>query len=202
MILWMHVFVLHHPIWCNLPEYKHWPLKTTLCFCSPSPTPRSAVMSHMWLVLWCPIRDTFWLWLTSLECEAHGRSCATVKPWRSWSSRSSLRLLCQVSSAPHTGQYRFYNFVDSTCKLMWCHLLCSPAGAFWDPSQDLPEPRPMDAWDRISDWRVQAQTEGAEKSFPGRHRKNVWWEITRAKAVRETQHLTRNTSRSFKLTIM
>lgn len=51
-----------------------------------------AVTRHMWLGLWCPIRNSYSLWLTSTVSEGHGRSCATARPWRSWSLRPSLRL--------------------------------------------------------------------------------------------------------------
>lgn len=54
---------------------------------------------------------------------------------------------------------------------------CSPAGALWDPPQDLSEPRPMDSRDRLGDRCVQAQTQGAENTLPGRHWENVRWEI-------------------------
>lgn len=56
----------------------------------------SAVTRHTWLALWCPIRSTCWLWLTSTVSEGHGRSCATAKPWRSSSSGSLLRPHWQV----------------------------------------------------------------------------------------------------------
>lgn len=41
----------------------------------------------------------------------------------------------------------------------------------------------MDSRDGISDWRVQAQTQGVEISLPGWHRENVWWEITRTSSA-------------------
>lgn len=143
----------------------------------------------MWLALWCPIRGSCWLWLTSTVSGAHWRSCATVKPWRSWSSRSSLRPLWQVrrgprgseSTAPSSTHESMQilpgrTWVTSSCLVFFCR---SPARALRDPSQDLPESRPVDSWDWISDRRVQAQTQAAENTLPGRHWENVRWEMTR-----------------------
>lgn len=112
----MYMFVLHHPVGWNiqLPEYTQGPVSLnnlTLFFvlsiwhpsCRLLPS-RSAAMRRTWLALWCPIRSIFWLWPTSTVSEAHGRSCATVKPWRSCSSRSSLRLLWQVRRGQRGGE--------------------------------------------------------------------------------------------------
>lgn len=146
----------------------------------------------MWLALWCPIRSICWLWLTSTVFEARLRSCATARPWKSWSSRSSLELHWQVRRAQRTGQglscelernsLRFLTILQpfiifpvcANVNFFFCN---SPAWAFWDSSQDPSEPRPLDSWDRISDWRLQAQTQGAENTLPGWHWENVWWEI-------------------------
>lgn len=59
-----------------------------------------------------------------------------------------------------------------------CSPRCSPAGAFWDASKDLSEPQPMDSRNRTSDWRLQAQTQGAENTLQRRYWENVWWKIT------------------------
>lgn len=64
-----------------------------------------------------------------------------------------------------------------------CLLLLSPAGAFRNPPQDPSEPRPMDSRDRVSDRRVQAETQGAENALPERHRADVWREISRSSAA-------------------
>lgn len=76
-----------------------------------------------------------------------------------------------------------------------CLLLLSPARAFRDPSQDPPEPRPVDSRDGVSDRCLQAETQGAENALPERHRADVWREISRSSAacsLRAALRLTRN----------
>lgn len=169
---------------CPHPE-EQFNLITVVCF-SSSLTPRlfpsssSAVTRHMWLALWCPIRSSYWLWLTSTVSEGHGRSCATAKLWRSSPSRLSLRLHWQVSKSDK--RLNFISERQTSAGFYWvtteCFLfLCSPARALWDPPQDPAEPRTVDTRDRISDWCIQAQTQGAENSLPGWHRETVWWKM-------------------------
>lgn len=87
----LHMFVLDYLI---RPHIQWLECTVFLSFNTPlTISSHSSVMRHTWLALWCPIRSISWLWLTSTVSEAHGRSCATARPWRSWSSRSSLRLL-------------------------------------------------------------------------------------------------------------
>lgn len=124
-----------------------------------------------------------------MTSEARGRSCATVKPWRSWSLKPSPRRPWQVPNISS-------DLVQSRVYLLTLRLLLlSPARAFRNPSQDPPEPRPVDSRDGVSDRCVQAETQGAENALPERHRTHVWREISRSSAacsLRTALRLTRN----------